>query len=94
MDERLAHLEQMMTIQVPQNTIHLITLDASSPAIGETVVSLNIRARTGASIVSVRRGKTLHRNIGPEWTFAAGDTLTALGEEGQIAELKRLLGQE
>ena len=61
-------------------------------AIGGTVVTLNIRAKTGASVVSVMRDGHLHRNIGPEWEFHIGDTLGVLGEGAQIAALKDLLG--
>lgn len=90
-DERLANLGEMMTIQVPRNAIEGVTLAAGSPAVGETVVSLNVRSRTGASIVSVERAGVVTRNIGPEWTFRAGDTLHAIGNADQIAALKALL---
>jgi K+/H+ antiporter YhaU regulatory subunit KhtT len=56
------------------------------------VVSLNIRAKTGASVVSVvRDGKTV-RNIGADWEFRIGDTLVVLGDHSQIAQLKDLIG--
>ena len=91
-EERQEGMVRMMTVTVPEGTVHRLALDADSPAIGENVVSLNIRAKTGASIVSVYRGGQLTRNIGPEWDFQIGDILVALGEPHQIAALKDLLG--
>jgi len=91
-EERRQELEKTMTITVPDGAIHRLTLTADSPAVGGTVVSMNIRAKTGASIVSVERGGVLTRNIGPEWEFAPGDTLVAIGDAHQLAALKDLLG--
>lgn len=91
-EERREGLAKTMTVTVPEGTLHRFTLDASSPAIGGTVVTLNIRAKTGASIVSVIRDGVTTRNIGPEWEFRVGDTLIALGDGAQTAALKDLLG--
>ena len=91
-DDRLADLEKMLTIQVPADAINRLTLSPDSPAVGGTVVTLNIRAKTGASVVSVERDGHLTRNIGPEWVFRSGDVLIAMGEPSQIAALRSLLG--
>lgn len=91
-EERREGLEKTMTVTVPEGTLHNFTLDASSPAIGETVVTLNIRAKTGASVVAVVREGVSNRNIGPDWEFAVGDRLVALGDHRQIVALKDLLG--
>ena len=91
-EERREVLKRTMTISIPEGTIHRLRLDARSPAIGETVVSLNIRAKTGASVVSVVRDGRITRNVGPEWEFRIGDVIVALGERAQIAALKDLLG--
>ena len=90
--ERSEGLVRMTSVSVPEGTIHRIELRESSRAIGETVVSLNVRAKTGASVVSVYRDGQITRNIGPEWTFEAGDVVVALGDRLQIAALKNLLG--
>jgi len=91
-EERREGLVRMTTISVPEGVIHKFKLSASSPAVGETVVSLNVRAKTGASVVSVYRDGQITRNIGPEWEFQVGDVLVAIGEQAQIAALKDLLG--
>ena len=91
-EERREGLVKMTTVTMPEGTIQKLKLGADSPAVGETVVSLNIRAKTGASVVSVIRGGQITRNIGPEWEFQIGDILVALGDPPQIAALKDLVG--
>jgi K+/H+ antiporter YhaU regulatory subunit KhtT len=91
-DERRASEPRQILFSVPEGTVHKLTLASDSPAVGATVVTLNIRAKTGASVVSViRDGKTV-RNIGAEWEFRIGDTLVVMGDTHQLAALKDLLG--
>ena len=59
-----------------------LTIPASSPAVGETVVTLNVRAKTGVLVSGI---STKH-------VFAAGDTISVVGTSAQIASLKDLLG--
>ena len=89
-EERRESLARTMELAVPAGVE--IALPVTSPAIGGTVVSLNIRAKTGASVVSVMRGGVVARNVGPEWEFRGGDTIVAIGNHAQIAALKDLLG--
>ena len=91
-EERLAGVVRMMTITVPEGTVHRLTIGRTSPAVGGTVVTLNIRAKTGASVVSVTRDGQVYSNIGPDWEFRIGDTLGVLGNGAQIAAIKDLLG--
>ncbi len=91
-DERREKLGTMLTIHVPEKSIHRLVLSPDSPAVGATVVTLNIRAKTGASIIAVERAGETIRNIGPDLEFEIGDILIALGEGAQIASLKDLLG--
>ena len=92
-EERRRGLERTMTVPLPQgDDFHRLVLTADSPAVGGTVVSLNIRAKTGASIVSVVRDGHVYRNVGPELEFRIGDELLALGDARQLGALKDLLG--
>ena len=91
-EERREGLKHTMTVTIPEGTISEVVIPATSPAIGGTVVTLNVRAKTGASVVSVVRGGKTTRNIGPEWEFRAGDRIVALGDHKQIAALKDLMG--
>ena len=91
-DERRAKIGAMLTFKLPEGVVHKLTLDMSSPAIGGTVVSLNIRAKTGVSVVSLERDGEMIRNVGPETEFKVGDVLYTIGNGAQIAALKDLLG--
>lgn len=91
-EERREGLKRTMTVTIPEGTISEVVIPATSPAIGGTVVTLNVRAKTGASVVSVVRAGKTTRNIGPEWEFRAGDRIVALGDHKQIAALKDLMG--
>ena len=91
-EERRERIGAMLTLSVPESSIHRLVLTSDSPAVGATVVTLNIRAKTGASVVEVMRGGETIRNIGPETEFCIGDVLTVLGDGQQVAALKDLLG--
>jgi len=91
-EERMARRPHDETVTVPAGTVHRFVLPENSPAAGKTVVDLNVRAKTGASIVSAAREGKITRNIGPEWRFSAGDTVVAIGDSRQIASLRALLG--
>ena len=91
-EERREGLAKTMTVTIPEGTVTRLLLPANSPAVGATVVSLNIRAKTGASVVSVIRDGNITRNIGPDWEFRIGDQLVVLGDAQQVAALKDLLG--
>ena len=91
-EERRESLAVTMTLPEPPGDVHRLVLGAGSPAVGGTVVTLNIRAKTGATVVAVLRDGRTVRNIGPEWEFRIGDTLLVLGDAGQVAALKDLLG--
>ena len=91
-EERREGLVRTMTVSVPEGMVQRLVLTADSPAIGESVVTLDIRAKTGASVVAVHRGGEIYRNIGPDWDFEIGDILVAIGDQPQIAALKDLVG--
>lgn len=91
-EERREGLVKMTTVAMPEGTIQRLKIGADSPALGGTVVSLDIRAKTGASVVAVYRDGQITRNVGPDWEFAIGDVLIVLGDSPQIAALKDLLG--
>jgi len=89
---KAAERDRVISLTVPSDYYDHLTVAADSPARGETIKSLDIRARTGASVVAVRRGAETFRNPGANWCFEAGDVLSALGDPGQLAALAALLG--
>ena len=68
-----------------------IAIPAGSPAIGRTLRSLDIRARTGALVISVERGGETTGNPGADWAFEEGDVLVAMGDETQMSSLRLAL---
>lgn len=59
-------------------------LRPESPLAGATLENSGIRQATGATIVAVARGETLHPNPPADFLLQAGDLLAVLGDEEQI----------
>jgi K+/H+ antiporter YhaU regulatory subunit KhtT len=81
-----------LTFSLPEDRFLKATLPETSPAIGLTLKALNVRAKTGASVVSVTRDGKRHSNPGAEWCFETSDVVEAIGEPKELASLKDLLG--
>ena len=80
-----------LTVSVPTDFYRRLEIAAGSPAVGETIRSLDIRAKTGASVVGVVRAGETFRNPGPTWCFEPGDVVSAIGDPPQLAALHQLL---
>lgn len=94
-DEHLRMLSREVTITLPPvNIISRIEIPEDSPAIGESVISLNIRSTTGASVIGIERNNESLHSIYANVHFQYGDILIATGSEKQIAALKTLLGRK
>ena len=78
------------TLSVPGDFYVRIPV-TSSAVVGRTIRELDIRAKTGALIVSVTRGGEKNRNPGPDWRFVLGDEVMAIGEPGQLAALRGMI---
>lgn len=73
-------------------SIEWIRIEPSYYCVGRKIGELNIRAVTGASILAIlENNKTGQINPGPEQVLAAGTTVIAAGERGQIKTMKLLL---
>lgn len=91
-DEKLAKISREITFTVPEDIIGNVEVALSSPVVGRSIGSLNIRAETGATVVTVVRGSTRIRNVGPRLEILAGDILIAMGNDEEIARLRNLVG--
>ncbi len=67
-----------------------VRVSAGSVANGVTIRDLDIRAKTGASVVSVRRGEDDVRNPGPDWRFKPDDVVVGIGSSAQLDALRDL----
>ena len=91
-EARMAAKPKPLTFSLPEDRFLKATLPDSSPAIGLTLKALDVRAKTGASVVSVTRNGRRHSNPGADWCFEIGDIVEAIGEPKELASLKDLLG--
>jgi TrkA domain protein len=71
--------------------IEWLEVDATSPAVGTTIAEGQYRTRTGASIVAVVRGDTSLPAPEPDFPFAPGDVVVAVGTTDGLAQLRSLL---
>ncbi|MBL8767159.1 MAG: cation:proton antiporter [Planctomycetes bacterium] len=63
----------------------------SSPAAGKTLAELELRARTGVSVIAAVRDGVASASPGPELRLAAGDVLVIVGSHAQIEACRTLL---
>ena len=89
-EKRRATPAKTITFTVPGDFYNSLKV-ASPSVVGRTIRELDIRARTGASIVSVVREGEKNRNPGPDWKFALNDEVVAIGRPEQLDRLRDLL---
>jgi CPA2 family monovalent cation:H+ antiporter-2 len=70
-----------------------VTLAADSPAVGKLIRELELRTRTGASIVGIERGGTNLINPGPDEELSAGSQILLLGTPAQLVAAQAALSQ-
>ena len=88
----MAEKPEPLVFSMPRDRYLKVILPETSPAIGLTIKALDIRAKTGASVVSVTREGEKNDNPGADWCFAPGDEVEAIGEPRQLSSLKDLFG--
>jgi CPA2 family monovalent cation:H+ antiporter-2 len=70
--------------------LETVTLGAGSPGVGRLIRELELRTRTGASIVGIERGGANIINPGPDEELQSGDQLLLLGTPAQLRESKKV----
>ena len=60
-------------------------------AVGRSLAEIELRARTGAAVLAIRRGEKYSTTPGGETRLAEGDTLYLLGDDSDIALARRHL---
>jgi TrkA domain protein len=71
--------------------IDWVPVREGSGAAGRTIGDLEMRRRTGATIVAVIRGRQTHASPGPDFDLAARDTAVIVGTEDGVADAITLL---
>ncbi len=73
--------------------LETITLAPGAPAVGKLIRELEVRTKTGASIVAIERGGVNTVNPGPDEELQANDQVLLLGSAAQLEKARRhLLG--
>jgi K+/H+ antiporter YhaU regulatory subunit KhtT len=83
---RLRDLGDLGGLRVDSFLVH-----QGSFAVGRSARALDLRARTGALLVAVRRAGDLLDQVDPAEPFQAGDVLFLAGAQGSLAEALTLL---
>ena len=81
-------------LQIMQG-LHLrwVRIESGAKAIGRTIRDLEVRRRTGASVIAIAREAGHVPNPSPDEAFAAGDTVIAIGREDQVRAFEELLSR-
>lgn len=73
------------------SAVENIQLLEDAPAIGRTIADLQLRSRTGSSIVAVIREGAATTNPQPHWRFELGDVLVLIGGHAEVEAAERIL---
>ena len=76
---------------MPQMHVAQVTLAAGSPVIGQTLADTGLRSKTGALVLSVKRGDSDLANPEAAFELAQGDVLVVVGQEQQLKAAHRVL---
>lgn len=68
-----------------------VLITPQSSAVGKVIAELQLRSRSGASIVGIERGQENLVNPGIDEEIRVGDAVLLLGNEGQVAAARELL---
>lgn len=87
--DRAAHAELVHILE--RTTTQTFYLGHESPACGQTLTSLNLRALTGCTVIAIVRQGEPTTNPGPSFRFQENDVLVLVGAHRQIEAAKALL---
>jgi CPA2 family monovalent cation:H+ antiporter-2 len=76
---------------VPQMAMERIRLAPDSAMVGKTIAQTGLRTKTGALIISIRRGADDIATPDPKFRLAADDVLVVVGQPEQITAATELL---
>jgi CPA2 family monovalent cation:H+ antiporter-2 len=92
-------LHELFQRESPRNelrsvlTVHMreVSVRKGYPCVGQTIISLNIRARAGASVISVRHGENYNVNPSLNEPFTPGNSVLLLGNDAELDAAETLL---
>jgi CPA2 family monovalent cation:H+ antiporter-2 len=90
---RAEHLPVALPALLREADLEAVTLAADSPAAGKLIRELELRTRTGASIVGIERGGASLINPGPDEELQPGNQILLLGTPAQLAAARAALAR-
>jgi len=85
--KRLDELSQFLA----GTTTDTFLLTENSPAIGKSLEEIELRSRTGVTVIAIVRGGESIYNPGPDFLLGSGDILVLLGSHKALDEASRIL---
>ena len=84
---------ELSDVEVPLGDaiIEWVDVESGCSLEGQTLADANLRQRTGASVIAIRRGEETIPNPDPDDTFQSGDILVALGTREELDALEGLV---
>jgi CPA2 family monovalent cation:H+ antiporter-2 len=68
-----------------------IKIVADSPVIGRTIKELDLRTKTGISVVGVMHDGVLQPNPGADYQLKASELIAVMGNAEQLADFQTLI---
>lgn len=68
-----------------------VTIPADSPMAGQSLRAIDLRGKTGASVMGISRGRQIIGNPGPDLELQAGDVVGVLGGSEEVAAAREYL---
>ncbi|MFQ5902232.1 MAG: cation:proton antiporter [Candidatus Binatia bacterium] len=85
--KRLDELSQFLA----GTTTDTFLIQEGSPAIGKSLEGIELRSRTGVTVIAVVRGGRSIPNPGPDFLLAAGDVFVLLGSHKELDQAAQIL---
>ncbi|EHK89045.1 TrkA domain-containing protein [Saccharomonospora azurea SZMC 14600] len=79
--------------ELPGISTKTLPLKSGSPYDGHTLGDIDLRHRTGVSVVAVMRAGQVHPSPTPDFLFTGGDVLVVVGTADGLEEAARILKQ-
>jgi len=92
-DPKLGHAPAPLPSLLSEADLETVTIAADSIGVGKLIRELQLRTRTGASIVGIGRNGVNVINPGPDEEMLAGDQVLLLGNRQQLDAAQALLAK-
>jgi TrkA domain protein len=75
-------------------TTDIFSIVENSPAVGKSLAAIDLRSRSGATVIAVVRTGKSYQNVDPDFQLAAGDLLVLLGDHKALDDAGQILNPQ